>query len=390
MSSSSTAALEYNTNGELTIKNRQNESTGNSLKFKTSNSVTGNDKLIEIKQNNNSRLSIDEVGTGAIRIERNPADPEDLTYSNIKIESNTESKPSSSDLNHDLTVSPFGVSLGTSVYSKDDNGDIQTTHSKYIIINSKNNQDGIIEIQNNKYQLDGDKFKLNNQNEFIKDSNTYMTLGVSDLQLGSYKEKVNDIPSKQSFIKSSPGDIALYAGNTVMELNNDNGFSIENVTSADFIIKNSDFTIRTFKKGSNPAIPTLKIDCTTDTSSTQNLMEMTKEAVTIPKLKFGTNNTIITGVATSGVTPSNVDQTLPTIGYVKNLIPNIRAASDFYLQTSKDDAHIFYIAYRYGRDTDKKVYGLKVTFDGNNTSTVTGFVGTINDEGSIIESTASG
>lgn len=379
MSSISTAALEYNTDGELTIKNRQNESTGNSLKFKTSNSVSGNDKLIEIKQNNNSRLSIDEIGTGAIKIERNSKNPSDLKYSAIKIESNTDSKPDS-DVNHDLTVNPYGVSLGTSVYSEDNNGDIHSTRSRYIEINTLNKNQGNINLQNNKYQLDdNNEFKLNDLKEFIKESYTNIKLGLSDLQLGVAKEE-----SGKTY-------------KSYMNFHIDNGITI-NSEQHDFTIKNNDYTISAF---TDVPTPTLKFECVPDTSkpdTTQTLMEMTKSSVNINSLSIGSNNNkpIITDIASSSLSlTAGDDQILPTIGYVKNLIPvipdipNIRNASDFYLQTNKDNTHIFYIAYRYGPDNDKKVYGIKVAFDSSlNTSTVTGFVGELTTEGSITEITS--
>lgn len=382
MSSISTAALEYNTNGEITIKNRQNESTGNSLKFKTINSeltAENINKLIDIKQNNNSRLSIDEIGTGAIKIERNPADPEELTYSIIKIESNTDSKPDS-DVNHDLTVNPYGVSLGTRVYAEDDNKSIHSIHSRHIDINTINKNEGSINLQNNKYQLDSNKeFILNDQKEFIRDSYSNINLGLSDLQLGVAKEE-----SGKTY-------------KSYMNFHIDNGITI-NSEQHDFTIKNNDYTISAF---TDVPTPTLKFECVPDTSkpdTTQTLMEMTKSSVNINSLSIGSNDNkpIITDIATTGSTPSNVDQTLTTFGCVKNLIPvipnipHIKDASNFYLQVSKDNPHIFYLAYRYGLDNDKKVYGLKVTFDGNNTSSVTGFVGQLTDEGSITEPTASG
>ena len=378
MSSTSTAALEYNTNGELTIKNRQNESTGNSLKFKTINSEStdGNiNKLIDIKQNNNSRFSIDEIGTGAIKFERNEADPEDVTYSIIKIESNTASK-TSSDVNHDLTVNPYGVSLGTSVYSEDVNGDIHTAHSRYIDINTLNKNEGSINLQNNKYQLDGNnEFKLNDQKEFIRESYSNMKLGLSDLQLGVVKEDSNK--TYKSY----------------MNFHIDNGITI-NSESHDFTIKNKDFKIRA---STDAPASTLKFESEPTTSdppntTTQTLMEMTKNSVNIPSLKLGTdnnNNPIIIGVGTSNSRPLNSkdDQILTTFGCVKNLIPNSNDASNFYLQARGNH---FYLAYRYGPDGDKKVYGMKVTFDSSlNTSTVTGFVGTVNDLGTITEGTQS-
>lgn len=395
MSSISTAALEYNTDGELTIKNRQNESTGNSLKFKTSNSVTGNDKLIEIKQNNNSRLSIDEIGTGAIKIERNSNNPSDLKNSTIKIESNTASK-TGSDVNKELKIISSDILLSSSIYSEDGS---KSVHSNYINIYSEKGKDGYIELQNEKYRFDNtnNKYELDSNDGFISDSHTYMNLGVSDLQLGSYKEKVNDnIPSKESYIKTSPDEIELKANNGSMKFDQYNGIIIDSL-GREFVIKNINYSIRA--SNDDPA-ESLRFDCVPDTNNPnniQNLMEMTKESVNIPKLTLGDNkDTKITGVAITGSTPSNVDQTLTTFGCVKNLIPvipalpNIKDPSKFYLQTNKDNSHIFYIAYRYGPDIDKKVYGLKVTFDGNNTSSVAGFVGQLTDEGSITESTASG
>lgn len=348
MSSISTAALEYNTDGELTIKNRQNESTGNSLKFRTSTSESTDDnynKLIDIKQNNISRLSIAEVGTGAITIERNPADPEDSAYSLIKIESNGDSK-TSSDINKELIVSPDNISLGTRVYAKDNKGNILTGYSKYININSINKQEGRIELQNNKYQLDSNKeFILNGQKEFIKDSYSYMNLGVSDLQLGVVKESSGN--SYESYMK----------------LDNSNGITINGLTR-EFAIKNEDFEIRASKDA--PA-PSLRFDRLPDTQNPniQNLMEMTKESVNIPKLRIGDNtNPIITA------------------------FPHIKDASNFYLQTKDNDNTCFYIAYKYGSGDDINAYGMKVTFTGSN-STVTGFVGKIDDKGVITEGTQS-
>ena len=370
--STSTAALEYNTNGEITIKNRQNESTGNSLKFKTINSeltAENINKLIDIKQNNNSRLSIDEIGTGAIKIERNDADPEDLKYSIIKIESNTDSKPGS-DVNHDLTVNPYGVSLGTSVYSKDDNGDIHSTHSRYIDINTLNKNEGSINLQNNKYQLDrNNKFKLNGQKEFIKDSYTYMKLGDSDVQLGVVKEDSNT--SYKSY----------------MNFHIDNGITI-NSEQHGFTIKNDDYAISAV---TNVPTTTLRFESVPDTSkpdTTQTLMEITKSSVNINSLSIGSNNNkpIITDIASSSLSlTAGDDQILPTIGYVKTLIPNfnITDANNFYLQPSDGNKKIFYLAYKYG--TDNNVYGMKITFDGTNTLTVTGFKGTVTN-GKISES----
>lgn len=57
MSSTSTAALEYNTNGELTIKNRQNESTGTSIKFNTD---PLNSSILNINDNNQDIVKIDK------------------------------------------------------------------------------------------------------------------------------------------------------------------------------------------------------------------------------------------------------------------------------------------------------------------------------------------
>lgn len=374
--STSTAALEYNTNGELTIKNRQIESAGNSLKFKTINSELTSEninKLIDIKQNNNSRLSIDEIGTGAIKIERNEVDPEDLKYSAIKIESNTESntesKPSS-DVNHDLTVNPYGVSLGTSVYSEDDNKSIHSIRSRYIDINTINKNEGSINLQNNKYQLDGNnEFKLNGQKEFIRDSYSNINLGLSDLQLGVAKEE-----SGKTY-------------KSYMNFHIDNGITIDS-EQHDFTIKNNDYTISAF---TDVPTPTLKFECVPDTSkpdTTKTLMEMTKSSVNINSLSIGSDNNkpIITDIASSSLSPTaEDDQILPTIGYVKTLIPNfnITNANKFYLQPSGADSKIFYLAYQNG--SDNTVYGLKVTFDGTNTPTVTGFKGTVND-GKITES----
>lgn len=369
--STSTAALEYNTNGELTIKNRQNESAGNSLKFKTSNSVTGNDKLIEIKQNNNSRLSVDETGTGAIKIERNESDPEDLKYSIIKIESNTDSKPDS-DVNHNLTVYPYGVSLGTSVYSEDNNKSIHSIYSRYIDINTLNKNEGSINLQNNKYQLDeNNEFILNGQKEFIKDSYTYMKLGLSDLELGAVKED----PSKNTSYKS------------YMNFHIDNGITI-NSEQHDFTIKNNDYVIRA--AFTNVPTSTLRFDSVPDTSkpdTTQTLMEMTKSSVNINSLSIGSNDNkpIITDIASSSLSlKAGDDQILPTIGYVKTLIPNILTPSNFFLQQSVNDTNAFYIANRYGRAEDSGVYGLKVKFDGA-TPTITGFTGTVESDGNIKE-----
>lgn len=373
--STSTAALEYNTNGELTIKNRQNESAGNSLKFKTINSELDAEyinKLIDIKQNNNSRLSIDEIGTGAIKIERNEADPEDLKYSAIKIESNTDSKPDS-DVNHDLTVNPYGVSLGTSVYSEDNNKSIHSTRSRYIEINTLNKNEGSINLQNNKYQLDSNnEFKLNSQKEFIKESYTNIKLGLSDLQLEVAKEE-----SGKTYKSYMNFDIV-------------NGITI-NSEQHDFTIKNNDYTISTF---TDVPTPTLKFECVPDTSkpdTTQTLMEMTKSSVNINSLSIGSDNNkpIITDIASSSLSPTaGDDQILPTIGYVKNLIPaipNIKDPSKFYLQTKNNDNTCFYIAYKYGSGSDINTYGMKVTFNGS-TASVTGFVGTIDSNGYIIES----
>lgn len=370
-SSTSTAALEYNTNGELAIKNRQNESTGNLLKFKTiTTELTSENinKLIDIKQNNNSRLSIDEIGTGAIKIERNESDPEDLKYSIIKIESNTDSKPDQ-DVNHDLTVNPYGVSLGTSVYSEDENKSIHSIRSRYIDINTLNKNEGSINLQNNKYQLDSNnEFKLNSQKEFIKDSYTYMNLGLSDLQLGIVKEE-----SGKTY-------------KSYMNFHIDNGITIDSVQH-DFTIKNNDFTIRA---PTGVPSPTLRFECVPDTSkpdTTQTLMEMTKSSVNINSLSIGKDNNkpIITDIASSSLSPkAGDDQILPTIGYVKTLIPNILTPSDFFLQESANDTSAFYIANRYGRAEDSDVYGLKVKFDGG-TPTVTGFVGTVESDGNIKE-----
>ena len=374
MSSTSTAALEYNTNGELTIKNRQNESTGNSLKFKTINSELTPEninKLIDIKQNNNSRLSIDEIGTGAIKIERNEADPEDLKYSAIKMESNTYSK-TSSDVNHNLTVNPYGVSLGTSVYSEDDKGDIHSTSSRYIDINTINKNEGNINLQNNKYQLDGNnEFKLNNQKEFIKDSYTYMKLGLSDLELGVVKEKDSNNTSYKSY----------------MNFHIDNGITI-NSEQHDFTIKNKDYTIRA---PTDVPTSTLRFECVPDTSkpdTTKTLMEMTKSSVNINSLSIGSGGPTISSVASSSLSPSaGDDQILPTIGYVKKLIPNfnITDANNFYLQPSDGNKKIFYLAYKYGLESDNKVYGMKITFDETNAPTITGFKGTVTN-GKISES----
>lgn len=370
--STSTAALEYNTNGELTIKNRQNESTGNSLKFKTSTTelTTENiNKLIDIKQNKNSRLSIDEVGTGAIKIERNESDPVDLKYSIIKIESNTDSKPDK-DVNHDLTVNPYGVSLGTSVYSEDDNKSIHSIRSRYIDINTLNKNDGSINLQNNKYQLDSNnEFILNDQKEFIKESYTNIKLGLSDLQLEVAKEE-----SGKTY-------------KSYMNFHIDNGITI-NSEQHEFAIKNKDFKIRA---STDPPAPTLIFESeptTSDPNTTaQTLMEMTKSSVNINSLSIGSNNNkpTITDIASSSLSPTaGDDQILPTIGYVKSLIPNIVGPSNFYLQNGTD---CFYIAYQYG--SDDKVYGLKVAFDSSlNTSTVTGFVGTVTN-GKITEGTQS-
>lgn len=375
MSSTSTAALEYNTNGELTIKNRQNGSTGNSLKFKTSTTeltADNNNKLIDIKQNNNSRLSIDEIGTGAIKIERNEADTEDLKYSSIKIESNTDSKPDQ-DVNHDLTVNPYGVSLGTSVYSEDENKSIHSIRSRYIDINTLNKNEGSINLQNNKYQLDrNNEFKLNDQKEFIKDSYTYMNLGDSDLQLGAVKEDSSLNTSYKSY----------------MNFNIYNGITIDG-EQHEFAIKNKDFKIRASTDALAPILRFTSEPTTSDppNTTTQTLMEMTKNSVNIPKLSIGTDNSkpTIAGIATSDSKPkAGEDELLTTFGCVKNLIPNSNDVSNFYLQPG---TNCFYLVYRYGPDGDKAVYGMKVAFDSSlNTSTVTGFVGRLTTEGSIEES----
>lgn len=375
MSSTSTAALEYNTNGELTIKNRQNESTGNSLKFKTSTgelTAENINKLIDIKQNNNSRLSIDEIGTGAIKIERNESNPKDLKYSTIKIESNTDSKPYSY-VNHDLAVNPYGVSLGTLIYSEDNNKSIHSTHSRYIDINTLNKNEGSINLQNNKYQLNShNEFILNDQKEFIKESYTNIKLGLSDLQLGVAKEESGK--TYKSYM-----NFHLYDGITI------------NSEQHEFAIKNEDFKIRASRDA--PA-PTLRFESDPDTSdpnTTKTLMEMTKNSVNIPKLSIGSNDTplIMTGVATSDKSPVKEDynNTLTTFGCVKSLIPNLNTTdvNKFYLQPSDGNNNIFYIAFEYNQDIPS-VYGLKVAFDGTNIPTITGFKGTVNSSGKITES----
>ena len=390
MSSSSTAALEYNTNGELTIKNRQNESTGNSLKFKTSTTelTTENNKLIDIKQNNNSRLSIDEIGTGAIKIERNEADPEDLKYSIIKIKSNTDSKPDS-DVNQDLTVNPYGILLGTSVYSEDDSKSIHSIHSRYIDINTLNKNEGSINLQNNKYQLDSNnEFILNNQKEFINESYTKITLGMESLQMEAYKESPDP---KGTSIDVGLGGISLNLSNGgQMQLNNDTNGFIVNAKSTNFTIKNNDFSISAIKDSSDPY---LRFEHLTLGANPETVIDINKDnVVIIPKLSFGSddgkNPLIMTGVAISGSTPNSedYDNTLTTFGCVKNLIPNVNItdANKFYLLPSDADNKIFYIAFKY--DTDNKVYGMKVAFDGTNTPTITGFKGKVNDKGKIEES----
>ena len=388
MSSSSTAALEYNTNGELTIKNRQNESTGNSLKFKTSTTeltAENNNKLIDIKQNNNSRLSIDEIGTGAIKIEKNEADPEDLKYSIIKIESNTDSKPSL-DVNHDLTVNPYGVSLGTIVYSEDDSKSIHSIRSRDIEINTLNKNEGSIKLQNNKYQLDSNnEFILNDQKEFINESYTKITLGMVSLQMEAYQESPDP---KGTSIDVGLGGISLNLSNGgQMKLNNDTNGIIVNAGPTNFTIKNNDFSISTIKDSSDPY---LRFERLTLGANPETVIDINKDnVVNIPKLSIGADSPlIITGVAMSTSTPpksEDYDNTLTTFGCVKNLIPNLNItdANKFYLQPSDGNSKIFYLAYQY--DSDNKVYGLKVTFDGTNTPTVTGFKGTVTD-GKITES----
>lgn len=364
MSSSSTAALEYNTNGEITIKNRQNESTGNSLKFKTNDSVTGNDKLIDIKQNNNSRLSIDETGTGVIKIEKTT----DSNNSSITIESNTSKTNSDKDLDSFLELKPKNIKLASKTYSQ---GNGESVENNFIDLTYNYNGDSSISIRNNDYRLN------DQNNNLVNNSYGEINLNKDLIEITKFNKNIN----KGAFI---------YIGDEVIDfgINNDvnmglskSGFSVDTKLT-NFTIKNSDFTIEGTKSKNDSS---LNIKQTIDNTD-KSLISINK-SVNINSLTIGSGDSkpIISSVAKAGSTlTAGDDQILPTIGYVKNLIPNILTPSNFFLQQSAHDTSAFYIANRYGRAEDSGVYGLKVTFNGA-TPTVTGFTGTVESNGNIKE-----
>lgn len=374
MSSISTAALEYNTNGELTIKNRQIESAGNSLKFKTINSVTGNDKLIDIKQNNNSRLSIDETGTGAIKIEKTT----DSNNSSITIESNTSKTNSDKDLDSFIELKPKNIKLASKTYSQ---GNSESVENNFISLNYQYNGDSSILIKNNDYRLN------DQNNNLVNNSTAEISLNKDLIEITKFNKNIN----KGAFIYI--GDEAINFGlnnDVTMDLDKSNGFTVD-TKSTKFTIRNNDFTIEGTKSG---AVASLNIKQKIDNTD-KSLISINK-SVNINSLSIGSGGPTISSVAKAGSTPEQGkdDTTLPTIGYVKNLIPVIPAipnsndASNFYLQAH---GNYFYLVYRNGPDGDKKVYGMKVALNGDNTSsTVTGFVGQLTDEGTITETTASG
>lgn len=379
---SSTAALEYNTNGELTIKNRQNESTGNSLKFKTSTTELTDGKLIDIKQNNNSRLSIDEIGTGAIKIERNSNDTSDINNSSITIESNASKTNSDKDLDSFLELKPKNIKLASKTYSQ---GNSESVENNFIHLTYQHGNDSSILIQNNDYRLNDQNNNLENK------SSGQIDLNKNQIKLLRSNPNVNDMPLSSSLIVED-NQIYFETRNkdliNSMSLHDTSGFTVD-AASTDFTIKNKDFTIRT--ASTDVPTSTLRFECVPDDTSVPNtaqtLMEMTKSSVNINSLSIGSNNNkpIITDIASSSLSlTAGDDQILPTIGYVKSLIPNISTPSNFFLQQSVHDTTAFYIANRYGHAEDSGVYGLKVKFDGA-TPTVTGFTGTVESDGNIKE-----
>lgn len=208
---SSTAALEYNTNGELTIKNRQNESTGNSLKFRTSASESNKlNKILDISQNNNTRLRIDDKGSGSITIEGDYKDLSDKKNSYINLTSNNLISPKTGDVNSSLYLHPNNISLRTESYYENDKSSKQGINNS-ITFNYGYNIDSKIVIQNNDY-------KLINDSKYENQSVSNITLDKNSIKLSKYD---ND-PKISKFIDIKNDGIEINSGEKNIILTNNN------------------------------------------------------------------------------------------------------------------------------------------------------------------------
>ena len=211
---SSTAALEYNTNGELTIKNRQNESTGNSLKFRTSASESNKlNSIIDISQNNNSRLRIDDKGPGSIIIEGDYKSFDDK-ISNIRL-TTTDEYQDTGDVKSSLYLSPNNISLKSNSYYKD--GPTEALNN-YISLNyGYDDPKSKIVIQNNDYKIIYDD--VSKSNKYDNQSISNITLDKNSIKLSRYP-KASDTSSNFIDINSNGIEINSNDKNIILTNNN--------------------------------------------------------------------------------------------------------------------------------------------------------------------------
>lgn len=309
---SSTAALEYNTNGELTIKNRQNESSGNTLKFNTCEADPNKlNRIINISQNNKSRLRIDDHGTGSITIEGNYRDLNETRNSYINLTTNTLS-PINSDVKSSLYLHPNIVSLKTNTYKKHSTGWSEGLNN-YIDLNYGYNSDSYIVIQNNDYR---------------DESDNYSNKSISNIKLDKNSVKLSKyIPNSEatgSFIDLQNEEINMNSKTVNIENfnlkkdgKNVNGISVGEVASNN---SGNDYTLPTTSYVQQSILNSaLNANNQVDFTVDQRKINITTDSINFSALDNSDPKTALNNISISHDSKLNDDNTL---NYSKLLIEN--------------------------------------------------------------------